>query len=176
MAEEKSPQTGMTCLESTSVKCEINDRNLDILKEALSKELGIDATCWIENELDFAIDNENINVHVTFADLPDSKGYSIRAWGQLTKSGIYNRYDWSVLGLIFGILSIAGWWWFIKMLINIKQYSFIGWNLPTTLLVFILLVLSVFFYAAVKLSADYYSFESAKKTMEKAFDQAFSIF
>ena len=164
----------MKQLASTSVKCEINDKNLEIFKKALTWELWIDASEWKGNELDFCSLDKYCNVHIAIEDLPDSKGYSIRAWGQLTKEGHSKANKNLVMFFIFASISVVGWWWLIKMIINIKQFSiFIGWNLPSTVFVFFLLLFSFG-------SWDYWHggsiLENKAKRMKEAFDQAFSVY
>ncbi len=155
---------------SASVKCKVTDKNKEIIKQALCKELGKDVSLWKGNELCFDTKDRVFNIHVTIAEMPDSKGYSLRAWGQLTKKGVSEKNNTisaarrSVcVTLVFFVILIAG--------TITAPWSWVWWMMAAFVLGGVLTFL--LWMRALK---GYNTLESPKEEIKEAFNHAFRVF
>lgn len=157
------------------VRCEVNEANKTRLKEALCRELGGNASLWRGDC--FAFKRFPFVVTVEFETLPDSNGFSIRAWGEPIKLSTIKRRLLQapvvVLGIVlfYAIMILLLTTWF-KNWSDDAKYNFcrVIFSPPTFGAVGI---------AMVFLMKDFYEFLFAfitKRKMQKAFDNAFKPF
>lgn len=71
---------GLRHLVNTNIKCEVTEKNRDILKHALSREFEKDISQWKDNELFITYSNV-YDIRLVIEELLDSKGFSIEVYG-----------------------------------------------------------------------------------------------
>ena len=131
----------MEYLTSSSVKCEINEENKEIIKRALCRELGIDYTKWGDNEVKYesTLSSFIFVIQISFDLLPDSKGYSVVA--QIAEKRIDRIVYFLAIGPViviaiymyrwYGILISLGWGIVMRILDDLVFYRWSVLKLKT---------------------------------------------
>lgn len=120
----------MNSFASTNIKCEVSENNKEILKRALCREMGkvISISEWKENDFDCEIGDSYI-IKLSIDELPDSIGYSIKAWVEHTPKEKKRRRDFFLASFILCFIIFLFW--------LIFKYHF-GWFILAALLLLVL--------------------------------------